>query len=147
MYLHHFNFPILESDYFIINQKFNFILFVSFSIILSFFLSILSIVIRNVFNPISIVSGSGLSLGDTNKRTPYECGFEPFEDARNIFYIKFYLVGILFLIFDLEVAFLFPWVLSLVKIGYFGFWSMFFFLFILIIGFVYEWKMGGLEWE
>lgn len=147
MYLHHFYFPIMESDFFLIHQKFHFIIFVCFSVFLSFILSFLSILIRNIFNLNTIVSGSGLTLGDTNKRTPYECGFEPFEDARNVFYIKFYLVGILFLIFDLEVAFLFPWALSLVKISYIGFWSMFFFLFILIIGFYYEWKMGGLEWE
>ena len=128
-------------------QSFHFLFFFIFSIILSFILSILSLVLRNLFNYQVVYSGSGLSFGDTNKRTPYECGFEPFDDARNIFYIKFYLVGILFLIFDLEVAFLFPWVVCLPKLSFFGFWTMIFFLFILIIGFVYEWKTGGLEWD
>lgn len=128
-------------------QSFHFLFFFVFSVILSCILSLLSLIIRNLFNYQTIYSGSGLSFGDTNKRTPYECGFEPFDDARNIFYIKFYLVGILFLIFDLEVAFLFPWVVCLSKISFFGFWTMVFFLFILIIGFVYEWKTGGLEWD
>lgn len=136
-----------ENLDFLIHQKFNFVFFVCFSIILSFILSFLAIFIRNIFSFSSIVSGTGLSLGDTHKRTPYECGFEPFEDARNIFQVQFYLVGILFLVFDLEVAFLFPWVAALSKISFFGFWSMMFFLIILIIGFAYEWKMGALEWE
>jgi NADH-quinone oxidoreductase subunit A len=84
---------------------------------------------------------------DTEKLSPYECGFEPFEDTRGRFDVRYYLVAILFIIFDLEVAFLFPWAVSLGNIGMFGFWSMMFFLAILTIGFVYEWKKGALEWE
>ena len=84
---------------------------------------------------------------DTEKLSPYECGFEPFEDTRGRFDVRFYLVSILFIIFDLEVAFLFPWAVSLGNIGMFGFWSMMFFLAVLTIGFVYEWKKGALEWE
>jgi NADH-quinone oxidoreductase subunit A len=84
---------------------------------------------------------------DTEKLSPYECGFSPFEDARGRFDVRYYLVAILFIIFDLEVAFLFPWAVSLSNIGMFGFWSMMFFLVILTIGFVYEWRKGALEWE
>jgi NADH-quinone oxidoreductase subunit A len=84
---------------------------------------------------------------DSEKLSPYECGFAAFDDARRKFDVRFYLVAILFIIFDLEVAFLFPWAVSLAKIGAFGFWSMMGFLGILTIGFVYEWKKGALEWE
>lgn len=84
---------------------------------------------------------------DTEKLSAYECGFEAFEDARDKFDVRFYLVAILFIIFDLEVAFLFPWAVSLGKIGAFGFWSMMIFLGVLTIGFIYEWRKGGLEWE
>lgn len=84
---------------------------------------------------------------DAEKVSPYECGFEPFVDARTRFDVRFYLVSILFIIFDLEVAFLFPWAISLGDIGLFGFWSMMVFLGILTIGFIYEWKKGALEWE
>ncbi len=84
---------------------------------------------------------------DSEKLSAYECGFEPFEDARIKFDVRFYLVAILFIIFDLEVAFLFPWAVSLGDIGVFGFWSMVVFLGILTIGFVYEWRKGALEWE
>jgi NADH-quinone oxidoreductase subunit A len=84
---------------------------------------------------------------NTEKLSPYECGFEPFEDARGRFDVRFYLVAILFIIFDLEVAFLFPWAVSLGNIGLFGFWSMMIFLGVLTIGFIYEWKKGALEWE
>lgn len=84
---------------------------------------------------------------DAEKLSPYECGFEPFDDARNQFDVRFYLVAILFIIFDLEVAFLFPWSISLGSVGLFGFWSMMVFLGILTIGFIYEWKKGALEWE
>ncbi len=84
---------------------------------------------------------------DTEKLSPYECGFEPFEDSRGRFDVRFYLVAILFIIFDLEVAFLFPWAVSLGNIGVFGFWSMMIFLGVLTIGFIYEWKKGALEWE
>ena len=84
---------------------------------------------------------------DPEKLSPYECGFEAFSDARVKFDIRFYLVAILFIIFDLEVAFLFPWAISLGKLGVFGFCVMMIFLFILTVGFIYEWKKGALEWE
>ena len=84
---------------------------------------------------------------DNEKLSAYECGFEAFDDARGRFDVRFYLVAILFIIFDLEVAFLFPWAISLGSIGVFGFWSMMIFLLILTIGFIYEWKKGALEWE
>jgi len=105
------------------------------------------------------VSGalSGLILGlsyvvatqrpDPEKTSAYECGFDPFEDARAQFDIRFYLVAILFLIFDLEVTFLFPWAISLRALDAFGFWSMLAFLALLTVGFVYEWRKGALEWE
>jgi len=84
---------------------------------------------------------------DPEKLSAYECGFEPFEDSRMEFDVRFYLVAILFIIFDLEIAFLFPWAISLGNIGLLGFCSMMFFLFILTIGFIYEWKKGALDWE
>ena len=84
---------------------------------------------------------------DAEKVSAYECGFAPFDDARARFDVRFYLVAILFIIFDLEVAFLFPWAISLKAIGGFGFWSMMMFLILLTIGFVYEWRKGALEWE
>ena len=84
---------------------------------------------------------------DSEKLSTYECGFVPFEDTRGKFDVRFYLVAILFIIFDLEVAFLFPWAVSLGNIGLLGFWSMMIFLGVLTIGFVYEWKKGALEWE
>ena len=84
---------------------------------------------------------------DYEKLSPYECGFDPFDDARGKFDVRFYLVSILFIIFDLEVSFLFPRALTLNKITMFGFWSMALFLIILTIGFIYEWKKGALEWE
>ncbi|MBV9862210.1 MAG: NADH-quinone oxidoreductase subunit A [Alphaproteobacteria bacterium] len=84
---------------------------------------------------------------NSEKLSPYECGFEPFEDARIRFDVRYYLVAILFIIFDLEVAFLFPWAVSLGDIGVFGFWSMVVFLGVLTVGFAYEWKKGALEWE
>ena len=84
---------------------------------------------------------------DPEKLSAYECGFEPFEDSRMEFDVRFYLVAILFIIFDLEIAFLFPWAISLGGIGVLGFWSMMLFLGVLTIGFIYEWKKGALEWE
>ena len=107
-----------------------------------------------------VVIGLGLAIGmtalsfivgksnpDSEKLSAYECGFEAFDDARGRFDVRFYLVAILFIIFDLEVAFLFPWAISLGGIGLFGFWSMMIFLLIFTIGFIYEWKKGALEWE
>ena len=84
---------------------------------------------------------------DSEKISAYECGFEAFDDARSQFDVRFYLVAILFIIFDLEIAFLFPWAISLGTIGMLGFWSMVVFLAVLTVGFVYEWKKGALEWE
>ena len=84
---------------------------------------------------------------DPEKLSAYECGFEAFGDSRMEFDVRFYLVAILFIIFDLEIAFLFPWAVSLGQIGLFGFVSMMIFLFILTIGFIYEWKKGALDWE
>jgi len=84
---------------------------------------------------------------DPEKLSAYECGFDPFDDARSRFDIRFYLVAILFLIFDLEVTFLFPWAVSLSDVDFFGFWTMMIFLLILTLGFIYEWKKGDLEWE
>lgn len=84
---------------------------------------------------------------DREKVSAYECGFNPFEDARNQFDVRFYLVAILFIIFDLEVSFLFPWAVTLGQLTLAGFWSMFIFLLVLTIGFIYEWKKGALEWE
>jgi len=84
---------------------------------------------------------------DSEKVSAYECGFDAFGDARRQFDVRFYLVAILFIIFDLEIAFLFPWAISLGSIGMFGFWSMMAFLGVLTVGFVYEWKKGALEWE
>lgn len=84
---------------------------------------------------------------DSEKLSAYECGFEAFDDARSRFDVRFYLVAILFIIFDLEVAFLFPWAVAFGDIGLFGFWSMVIFLAILTVGFIYEWRKGALEWE
>ena len=84
---------------------------------------------------------------DPEKLSAYECGFEAFNDSRMEFDVRFYLVAILFIIFDLEIAFLFPWAVSLGNIGTLGFWSMMIFLFILTVGFVYEWKKGALDWD
>ncbi len=89
----------------------------------------------------------GKQKPDAEKNAAYECGFDAFGDARSKFDVRFYLVAILFIIFDLEVAFLFPWAVSLGKIGMFGFWSMMVFLGVLTIGFIYEWRKGALEWE
>jgi NADH-quinone oxidoreductase subunit A len=94
---------------------------------------------------------AGFLLGphrpDAEKNSPYECGFEAFEDARMKFDVRYYLVAILFIIFDLEIAFLFPWAVVLGEIGMFGFLAMVLFLGILVVGFIYEWKKGALEWE
>jgi NADH-quinone oxidoreductase subunit A len=100
-----------------------------------------------------LILGGGLSrvLGvhkpDPEKLSPYECGFEAFEDARMKFDVRYYLIAILFILFDLEIAFLFPWAVVLREIGFFGFMSMMLFLAILVVGFIYEWMKGALEWE
>ena len=99
----------------------------------------------------AVVIGLGFVLGpqrpDSEKLSPYECGFEAFEDARMKFDVRYYLVAILFIIFDLEIAFLFPWAVVLDKIGMVGFVAMVIFLGVLVVGFIYEWKKGALEWE
>ena len=107
-------------------------------ILISIIISIGFVVINFAFSP---------NNPDPEKLSAYECGFEAFGNARSKFDVRFYLVAILFIIFDLEVAFLFPWAISLGSIGIFGFWSMMIFLLILTIGFIYEWKKGALEWE
>jgi len=89
----------------------------------------------------------GVHRPDPEKLSPYECGFEAFEDARMKFDVRYYLVAILFILFDLEIAFLFPWAVVLQEIGLFGLLSMLLFLAILVVGFIYEWKKGALEWE
>ena len=88
-----------------------------------------------------------INAGDPEKLSPYECGFEPFEDSRMKFDVRYYLVAILFIIFDLEIAFLFPWAVSLDVIGGFGLVAMAIFLTVLVVGFIYEWKKGALEWD
>jgi NADH-quinone oxidoreductase subunit A len=103
----------------------------------------------------AVLLGLGTVLGrlsaryrnDHEKQSPYECGFEPFEDTRMKFDVRYYLVAILFIIFDLEIAFLFPWAVSLHRIGTFGLAAMGVFLLILVIGFAYEWKKGALDWD
>ena len=115
-------------------EYFSIILF----LIIALGLSIGFVVINFVFSP---------KNPDPEKLSTYECGVEAFDDSRMEFDVRFYLVAILFIIFDLEIAFLFPWAISLGKIGLFGFVSMMIFLFILTIGFIYEWKKGALDWE
>jgi NADH-quinone oxidoreductase subunit A len=107
---------------------------------------------------IGVAAGIGLALliapflvayrsPDVEKLSAYECGFNPFDDARMKFDVRFYLVAILFIIFDLEVAFLFPWAITFGSLGWYGFWSMMIFLAVLTVGYVYEWRKGALEWD
>jgi NADH-quinone oxidoreductase subunit A len=107
------------------------------------------IVIGLGLGTLMIFAGSilGPHRPDSEKQSPYECGFEAFEDSRMKFDVRYYLVAILFIIFDLEIAFLFPWAVVLDEIGMFGFLAMMVFLAILVVGFIYEWKKGALEWE
>ena len=117
---------------------------------LSEYLSIIIFVFVSLFLSIGFIFINFLaapSNPDPEKLSAYECGFEAFSDSRIQFDVRFYLVAILFIIFDLEIAFLFPWAISLGKIGVFGFISMMIFLFILTVGFIYEWKKGALDWE
>ena len=107
-------------------------------LVIAFGLSVAFIVINFLLSP---------KKPDPEKLSAYECGFEPFSDSRMEFDVRFYLVAILFIIFDLEIAFLFPWAISLGSIGLLGFCSMMIFLFILTVGFIYEWKKGALDWE
>ncbi|ALP52790.1 hypothetical protein Tel_06270 [Candidatus Tenderia electrophaga] len=114
------------------------------------YLPILVFIILGVLfglGPIIVGFVLGPQRPDSEKLSPYECGFEAFEDSRMKFDVRYYLVAILFIIFDLEIAFLFPWAVVLEDIGMFGFLAMVLFLGILVIGFIYEWKKGALEWE
>jgi NADH-quinone oxidoreductase subunit A len=119
----------------------------------NYFPILMFILVGIALGVVPVMLGGGLSrlLGvhrpDAEKLSPYECGFEAFEDARMKFDVRYYLVAILFILFDLEIAFLFPWAIVLQEIGFFGFMAMMVFLGILIIGFIYEWKKGALEWE
>lgn len=115
----------------------------------NYFPVLLFIIIGLVAGGAFITLGSLLAPSRPNeeKLSPYECGFEAFENARMRFDVRYYLVAILFILFDLEIAFMFPWAVVFKELGAFGFWSMFVFLVILTIGFVYEWKKGALEWE
>ena len=119
----------------------------------NYFPILLFILIGLAFGIVAIALGGGVSrlLGhhrpEPEKLSPYECGFEAFEDARMKFDVRYYLVAILFILFDLEIAFLFPWAVVLREIGTFGFMAMVVFLAILVVGFVYEWKKGALDWE
>ena len=109
-----------------------------FFLVIALGLSLSFIVLNFIFSP---------KKPDPEKLSAYECGFEAFDDSRMEFDVRFYLVAILFIIFDLEIAFLFPWAVSLGNIGLLGFLSMMIFLFILTVGFIYEWKKGALDWE
>lgn len=107
------------------------------------------IIIGLVFGILPLVLGRIIAPHNPTKEklSPYECGFEAFEDARMKFDVRYYLVAILFIIFDLEIAFLFPWAVVLDEIGWRGFWAIIIFLLMLVVGFIYEWKKGALEWE
>ncbi|MDN5247917.1 MAG: NADH-quinone oxidoreductase subunit A [Wolbachia endosymbiont of Tyrophagus putrescentiae] len=115
------------------SEYFTIVVFICVAVVVSFALGTLPMLLA-------------VSRPDSEKLSAYECGFDPLSSARKNFDIKFYLVSILFIIFDLEIAFLFPWGVSLSKIGYGGFWSMMTFLAILTVGFIYEWCKGALEW-
>ena len=119
---------ILFTDYFLI------FVFLALAVVLACVIYLLSYILA-------------LQKADGEKVSPYECGFDPFDDARHKFDVRFYLVAILFIIFDLEISFLFPWALTLNQQSIFGFVSMFIFLLILTVGFVYEWKKGALDWN
>jgi len=115
----------------------------------NYFPVLLFIIVAMVMGVAPLVLGRllGPHRPDAAKNSPYECGFEAFEDARMKFDVRYYLVAILFILFDLEIAFLFPWAIVLKEIGLFGFVSMMVFLAILVVGFIYEWMKGALEWE
>ena len=111
------------------------------------------LIVASALAVVLLVLGTGLGRyfarfhGDRAKLSPYECGFDAFEDSRTKFDVRYYLVAILFIVFDLEIAFLFPWAVALGKIGLTGLAAMSIFLAILVVGFIYEWKKGALEWE
>ena len=116
------------------SQYISLLFYIFFSAFIAFVLFFLSYIIAS-------------HKADTEKLSAYECGFDPFNDARNTFEVRFYLVAILFIIFDLETAFFFPWALVLRQVSWLGYTSMMIFLGILVLGFIYEWKKGALEWE
>jgi NADH-quinone oxidoreductase subunit A len=116
------------------SQYISLLFYIFFSAFIAFVLFFLSYIIAS-------------HKADTEKLSAYECGFDPFNDARNTFEVRFYLVAILFIIFDLEISFLFPWCITVGNLSPVGFWSMMIFLIILTIGFIYEWQKGALEWE
>lgn len=118
----------------VVASYFPILVFLGIALVLAFLMLVLPMII-------------GRQKPDVEKVSAYECGFEPFGDVRGKFDVRFYLVAILFIIFDLEVAFLFPWAISLRTVGVEGFWSMMVFLGVLTVGFAYEWKKGALEWE
>ncbi|MGO3859544.1 NADH-quinone oxidoreductase subunit A [Neisseriaceae bacterium CLB008] len=117
--------------------------------LVNYFPVLIFIIIGLVAGSVFVILGSVLapSRPGTEKNSPYECGFEAFENARMKFDVRYYLVAILFILFDLEIAFMFPWAVVYKELGMFGFGSMMVFLAILVVGFVYEWKKGALEWE
>ena len=119
---------------FLLKEYYPILIFLGFSLALSFV----------IFGASYILA---FSEADSEKLSSYECGFDPYEDARNAFDVRFYLVAILFLLFDIETVFLFPWAASLSQLPSIGYWSMIDFLFELVIGFVYAWQIGSLDWE
>lgn len=123
----------MASDDFLMNYL-PIVIFIAVAVVMSCAMVALSFVV-------------GKQKPDADKNAAYECGFDAFDDARSRFDVRFYLVAILFIIFDLEIAFLFPWAITLGDIGLFGFWSMMVFLGVLTVGFIYEWNKGALEWE
>lgn len=125
------NMSIIENGYEII------LCFIIISGLISSIMATASYVLTNISS----------SIEDSEKVSIYECGFNPFSDSRQKFEVRFFLVGILFIIFDLEISFIFPWAISLYNIPVLGFWSLYIFLIILTVGFIYEWLKGGLEWE
>jgi len=110
-----------------------------------FIFIIIAIIISSIIPTLSYLLG--IKKNDTEKVSIYECGFDPFADSRQKFEVRFFLVAILFIIFDLEISFLFPWATLIYSLPIFGYWTMFIFLVILTVGLIYEWLKGGLEWE
>lgn len=121
----------------------------AFHMLLNYFPVLMFILVGLAVGTVCIILGRliGPSRPDEQKNSPYECGFEAFDDARTRFDVRYYLVAILFILFDLEIAFLFPWAVVFKELGMFGFGAMMVFLAILVVGFIYEWKKGALEWE